>query len=351
MEPENATSIVWDPDEEGDARIVTHLPPGVQPDDEELRGDPEIPGADEGDPDELRAKLEDLREAAGLVGEDLLARAPRAFLTPEIRAEDEKKRILRFVISTEDVGRDGDIIRVAGWDFAPFRKNPVWLWGHERWTPPIGRVTELVKDVPNLRVEASVQFMDAEMDPFADLVYRMHRARFLRGTSVSWIPKKVTRPDDDMRKELKLGPWGVIHEKAELLEASSVTVPADRKALLKSVGEGAVRGLLGPRDVELARRALGESKRESDRETFEAFREAWETLHRVVVSDDTVRRLNAMADRMHTDTGKRASDADPPELDAPEGEVPGRRDLYADLFDEDGSTARRLETIADRLGA
>jgi len=351
MESTNATGVVWPPDEEGDARIVTLFPPGVNPDEEEIRTAPEIPEAADGDPEELREKLDALRAAASLEGDELLGRAPRAFLTPEIRAEDEEKRILRFVISTEDVGRDGDIIRVAGWDFSHFRKNPVWLWGHERWSPPIGRVTEILKDVPHLRVEAAVQFLDAELNPFADMVYRMHRARFLRGTSVSWIPKKVTRPDDDMRKDLNLGPWGVVHEKAELLEASSVSVPADRKALLKSVGEGAVRGLLRPRDVELAQRAFGESKAESDRETFAALREAWETLHRVVVPEDTVRRLNAMADRMTTDTGVRASDADPSEPSAPEEAVPGRRDLYAGLLDEEDAVSGRLEAIAQKLGA
>ena len=344
-------SQIWEPDEEGDARIVEILEPGQEG---ELRTEEEerefdLPEEQDGDSEELRAKLVSLREAIESEGDAVFAAAPRAFAPSEIRAEDEEKRILRFVLSTEDVGRDGDIIRAKGWQLAPFRKNPVWLWSHDRWSPPIGRVVEIVKDLSRKVLEASVQFADAEINPFADMVYRLHRAKFLRGVSVSWLPLRVTRPDDEMRKELSLGPWGVVFEKVELLESSSVTVPADRKALMKSVGVGAVRGLLGTADLELASRTLGESERETDREAFEALEEAWRTLHRVVVSESTIHRLSAVAERMEQNAGARTSDEDTPEPSAPDGDVPGRRDLYADLFEEEDEAVRRLDAIAQRM--
>ncbi len=351
MKPAAVSTRVLEPEEEGDARVVEIYPEGYVDDHEP--GAPGIPAAAAGDPEELRGKLDALRKVAsgGLAEGDLRAAAPRAVLMQRAEAEegDDEKRLIRFVLSTEDVGRDGDLVRIAGWDLGPFRKNPVWLWSHRMGELPIGRVVEIVKDVAAKRLEGVVQFAGPELSAFADMIYRMHKARFLRATSVQWLPRRVTRPDDEQRQELGLGPYGVIHEKQELMEASSVTVPADRLALMKSVGEGAVGGLLAPADVLLAERTLGASTAGQDRETFAAFRAAWETLHRVVISETTIGRLRAVADRIET-SGARVSDADASEPGrAPDEAVPGRRDLYADLF-EDGGTVSRLNGIAQRLG-
>src|SRR3990167_9023558 len=60
---------------------------------------------------------------------------------PDLKATDfpAEERVLRFKISTEAKGRDGDIIRLSGWDLKRYKKNPVVLWAHDSYAFPIAR--------------------------------------------------------------------------------------------------------------------------------------------------------------------------------------------------------------------
>jgi len=56
-----------------------------------------------------------------------------------IKAVNTETRTVDFVISNEEVDRDGDIVSLKGWDLSHFKKNPVVLFGHDHNSPPIAK--------------------------------------------------------------------------------------------------------------------------------------------------------------------------------------------------------------------
>lgn len=150
-----------------------------------------------------------------------------------VREIDGAARKLTFVASTERVARDGDIIKVDGWDTAEYERNPVFLWAHDPSVPPIGRVTgirKVTKGEP--RLEADVEFSGSEDGhDLAETVYRLYRRGFLKAVSVGFRIRGHEVPDEEKREQYGLPPGGWIITKAELLEISAVPVPADPGAL------------------------------------------------------------------------------------------------------------------------
>ena len=55
---------------------------------------------------------------------------------PEINVETGRAT---FIFNTEDVGRDGHIVRNAGIRIENYRSNPTILFAHDDKAPPVGR--------------------------------------------------------------------------------------------------------------------------------------------------------------------------------------------------------------------
>lgn len=115
------------------------------------------------------------------------------------------------VASTEGVDRDGETIMVSGWDFKNFEKNPVLLWGHDYSSLPIGAVTEIRTEGKS--VIARGVFAKSER---AQEVRALYDDGFIKPVSVGFIPHERN---------------GAVITKAELLELSFVSVPANPDAL------------------------------------------------------------------------------------------------------------------------
>lgn len=130
-------------------------------------------------------------------------------ITPKKKVQGDGE--FEVVATTEGVDRDGEVIQVSGWDFKNFYKNPVLLWGHEYEELPIGAVTEL--RVENGSVIAKGLFARSE---FAQEVRALYDDGFLKTVSVGFIPHERN---------------GNVITKAELLELSFVSVPANPDAL------------------------------------------------------------------------------------------------------------------------
>lgn len=125
------------------------------------------------------------------------------------------------VISTEDLDRQGEIVKQEGIDFGNYMQNPVVLWGHDYYSLPIG-VTESIEKRDGKTI-AKGRFAPEEANPFAQQVRRMYEAGMVRTTSVGIIPQESAE--------------GVI-TRCELLEYSFVPVPANPYALsLRQVKE------------------------------------------------------------------------------------------------------------------
>lgn len=53
--------------------------------------------------------------------------------------EDTGEEIKVFVVSDESVDREGEVISIDGWKLDNFKRNPVMLWSHNPFDPPIGK--------------------------------------------------------------------------------------------------------------------------------------------------------------------------------------------------------------------
>lgn len=145
--------------------------------------------------------------------------------------DDEDELVLQFAISTGVEDRDRDTINPKGWDLKNYKKNPVVLWAHNYWTPPIAQGLKVwVKDE---KLKAIVKFTDEDLYPFGYMIYRMCKAGFLNATSVGFRPSKW----EDRRNDE--GAWvGYNFLKQELLEFSIVPVPSNPEALIEARSAG-----------------------------------------------------------------------------------------------------------------
>ena len=136
-----------------------------------------------------------------------------------VKSVDEEKRTIRFIASSEDRDRYGDIIKQDGWDFNNFLANPVLMREHYYDEAPMGRIIE-IKVNENMQLEAVAEFVPKGINPTADLYYEEWRLGFIRTVSVGFRGSEYK--DDDL---------GRIFTRMELLEISLCAIPANPKAV------------------------------------------------------------------------------------------------------------------------
>ncbi|MAH44698.1 hypothetical protein CMI37_02665 [Candidatus Pacearchaeota archaeon] len=154
-----------------------------------------------------------------------------------VEVKELGERQLEIAGSTEDVDRMGDIIKSSGWKLGPFKKNPVFMWGHDYSQPPIGRALKVWVDKETKRLMFNVEFADAETYAFADTIYKLYKGGFLHATSVGFIPLNWEGKDEENPNPK----WeGNVFTQQELLELSAVPVPANAQALVTARKRGVI---------------------------------------------------------------------------------------------------------------
>lgn len=153
----------------------------------------------------------------------------------ECEAKEVSPRILELIGSDESKDRQGDIVKLDGWDLTNYKKNPVFLWGHDYTKLPLGKSVKIVKDKATGKLKFHVQFADASMNPMAEQVYQMYKHGFLKATSVGFRPLEWEGKsgDDDMPNF-----GGNVYTKQELWELSACPVPANPNALSEAIKAG-----------------------------------------------------------------------------------------------------------------
>lgn len=134
-----------------------------------------------------------------------------AFTKTIKEASDEETGTFEVVITTEDTDRMGEVIKLDGWDIGYYMKNPVVLWGHDHYRMPVGVCTAIERRDGSLVARG-------KFAPSADgqELRRLYDLGIVRATSVGFIEKERT---------------GNVITKAELIEFSFVSVPANPMAL------------------------------------------------------------------------------------------------------------------------
>ena len=184
------------------------------------------------------------------------------FIKAETKILDEKEGIVRAVVSTESVDRDGDIIRQDGWDLRHFERHPVLLSSHNYrgLTNQIGEWTKM--EVVGKELVGEARYYIGQGNPEADWGFFL-AGRDKAAFSVGFMP------DMEQAKELETNGKSSYEFKAqELLEVSQVTVPSNRQSLqaMKGLGldpivERLVDDVLG--DMESAEAEIVNRKEES----------------------------------------------------------------------------------------
>tara|TARA_Y100000310_G_scaffold343829_1_gene453329 strand:+ start:198 stop:1379 length:1182 start_codon:yes stop_codon:yes gene_type:complete len=158
---------------------------------------------------------------------------------------NEEKRTISYLVSDETPDRMGDVIRVKGWDYTAYKRNPVVLWSHDGKTvPPIGKAMNVRRRYGPARLTADIEFAPKEAFEFADTIYQLATRGFIRATSVGFIPTATEEVDEKKREKLGLGQFGQLYTGTELMEISVVAVPANPSALQDGVKALSSEGLL-----------------------------------------------------------------------------------------------------------
>lgn len=150
------------------------------------------------------------------------------------RAVNAENRSVDAVMSTDSLDRYGERIEHSAWKkrLGRFHSSPVLLRDHDH-TKPIGH-WENVK-VGKDGLTGTAVFAST---PEADERFSLHRDGHVKGFSVGFISHKWSfkfEEVDGQRKDVR------VHEDCELVECSSVAVPANADAmqrLLRSVAGG-----------------------------------------------------------------------------------------------------------------
>jgi len=150
------------------------------------------------------------------------------FIPFEIKDINLEGRSFRAVASTEQVDRDGDIIRAAGWDLNNFLKNPVVLWAHRYSDPPVAKAKSITIEGDKLIFEP--QFATKEEYEFADTIFKLYAGGFLRTFSVGFIGLRW----EDIKAEGATYATGREYKEQELLEVSACPVPSNPGALTQA---------------------------------------------------------------------------------------------------------------------
>jgi HK97 family phage prohead protease len=127
---------------------------------------------------------------------------------------------LEFVLSDETPDRMDDVIMSDAWDLASFQKNPIALFNHNS-NAPIGKWTGV--RVIDKQLRGHLELAPAGTSDRIDEIRKLIDAGILRAVSVGFRPKESKpRPESD---------YGVFFTRAELVETSLVSVPANPNAL------------------------------------------------------------------------------------------------------------------------
>ena len=131
------------------------------------------------------------------------------------------------VIAANERARTAPEIDLAGLRFDNYRRNPVVMWAHDATgrSPsgglPIGRTLSIDRSGDG-GIVAEFEFL--EDDPFAQRIRNAWDRGFLQAASISWLPIESMPAESGGARDVR----------AELLEWSIVSVPADPDALRES---------------------------------------------------------------------------------------------------------------------
>lgn len=165
---------------------------------------------------------------------------------------DDSRMFADCTISTNNPDYDGDVIDQTGLDFHYYATNPVVAFKHWEWDLPVGisqtpGTNDLLIDTNDSRTRAGCYF--AQSNPDAVVLYALIRDKFLRASSIGFIPRLVLRHDRET--QARVNAVGMPRKKdypgyrvanSQVHEWSWLPVGANPEAVRKAITDGNVNG-------------------------------------------------------------------------------------------------------------
>jgi hypothetical protein len=158
----------------------------------------------------------------------------KGFASPPSWKKDE--RAATFIMSSERIDRDGDIVRQKGLQLDAFNANPQALLFHSSRSWPIGQWSDIQKrlrtDPP--RTEGKLNFApEGGPIPEIDQAAWAVENGIVKTVSIGFMPHELELIEHDE----KVGPWGYGFDikSADLYECSLVPIPAQPDAVAKGL--------------------------------------------------------------------------------------------------------------------
>jgi len=148
-----------------------------------------------------------------------------------VKEVDINRRILTMIGTDETRDRDGDIIRLSGWNLDNYKKNPVFLWAHNYGSVPLARAEKVIKRKEPPRMEFQLQFPTKGIYPFADMILELYLEKIINTSSVGFIPSKWNPIEEDNKEGNNRVSYGREYISQELLELSGCAVPSNPNAV------------------------------------------------------------------------------------------------------------------------
>jgi HK97 family phage prohead protease len=134
---------------------------------------------------------------------------------------------IKFVASTANPDRYGDVVDQKGWDLRAYNRNPVVLFNHNPSQMPIGKGRAYVE---NDQLMLEVEF--DQKDDMAKTIEQKVRDGYINAVSVGFQPSKTIARSSLPADHPYHGKSGSYFQTSELLEVSIVTIPANNEATL-----------------------------------------------------------------------------------------------------------------------
>lgn len=183
----------------------------------------------------------------------------------EVLDVDTGKRTIKAKITTDRVDSDLEVVITSGLNFKRFEKNPVVLFMHD---PYVVIAKSLWQQTKSGYVIALTRF--AETD-FADDIFKLYEGGYMRGWSIGMHWSSIKRRDitpADVRKRTDWAGAQTIIEKADVLEYSAASIPANAEALNRALTKGLfktarpkIEAIMAPKGVDKQERTVKNSRR------------------------------------------------------------------------------------------
>lgn len=196
-----------------------------------------------------------------------------------VRAVKEDSRSIDVVASTDTVDSYGERIDQGTWQLERYLANPIVLYAHDSDDLPIGTASNV--GVVDGKLQATITFVSADLNPQAEQVFQLMKARVLRAVSVGFRCHTYRWEVEQDRELLTL-------VDCELLEISVVPVPANPDALARyraaarSTKSAPVPAPHGVRKMELVLKALGLDAGATEAEAVESVKSLQGAHERIV---------------------------------------------------------------------